>query len=107
VIPPLDLFGGGRAMQFRMDMPDEQVIDELRTRCPGPTETETLARGSLAAGQLPLPKLGARTLSVSLSRPGPFASGPYSGTRSGAIELQLVRTGIKEKVSRIPVSEAP
>jgi hypothetical protein len=107
VIPPLDLFGGGRAMQFRMDLPDEQVIDELRTRCPGPTETETLARGSLAAGQLPLGELGARTLSVTMSRPGTFASGAYAGTRSGALDLQLVRTAIKERVSRVPVSEAP
>jgi len=107
VIPPLDLFGGGRAMQFRMDLPNEQVIEELRTRCPGPTETETLARGSLAAGRLPLATLGARSLRVTMSRPGTFASGAYAGTRSGSLELQLVRTAIKEKVSRIPVSEAP
>jgi hypothetical protein len=106
-IPPLDLFGAGRTMHFLMDLPDELIVDGLRTRCPGPMETETLAQGPLAAGHVAAARLGARTISVSLSRPGTFTSDPYSGTRSGAIELRLVRNGVKEKVIHVRKSEAP
>jgi hypothetical protein len=98
---PFSAFEAAHALQLRLGKPSEELgPDGLRTRCPGPGESDTLARGSLAAGRIGLGRLGVRSLSVTLTRPGTFASGAYTGTRSGALTLRLVRRRIDERVVR-------
>jgi hypothetical protein len=104
-LAPFAVFEDGHLLQLRLAKPgDESAPDGMRTRCPGPTQADTLARGSLAAGRIALARLGSRSLSARLSRPGTFDSGAYVGTRSGALDLQLARVRLSERVVRRKVA---
>ena len=104
-LAPFAVFEDGHLLQLRLAKPgDESAPDGMRTRCPGPTQADTLARGSLAAGRIALARLGSRSLSARLSRPGTFDSGAYVGTRSGALDLQLARVHLSERVVRRKVA---
>jgi hypothetical protein len=75
----------------------DEGVDALRTHCAGPAQADILARGPLAAADLPIARLGARTLDITLTRPGTFAAHGYRGTCSGQIELHLVRTSARAR----------
>ena len=91
----LDAFGAGSSVQLRLGFPREESPDGFRTHCSAPSQSDTLARGSLAAGHIARGRVGASSLTVELTRPGTFASGAYAGSRSGALELHLVRASVK------------
>jgi hypothetical protein len=67
--------------------------EPLRTRCPGPS-TETIAPGAVAAGIVRASELGAPRIRLVLRNRGRFEGVGYRGTRSGAIELTLIRTKV-------------
>jgi hypothetical protein len=103
--PGLDVSAVSRSLGLRLGASDEQGdTDWLRTRCPGPAQSDILAGGALAVGQIGLAALGKRALTVRLSRPGAFVSGAYRGTRSGALTLRLARRTVRESVRRVRVA---
>jgi hypothetical protein len=70
--------------------------DTLRTRCPGPSQSDVLRRGSLAHGGIALAAVGGKTIQVSLGSTLSFSKNGYAGSRHGQLQLQLelVRTRI-------------
>jgi hypothetical protein len=65
------------------------LADTVRTRCPGPSQTDVLKEGSLAHGRLPLDAVGARTLQVVTGSNRTFARNGYTGSRHGELRLDL------------------
>ncbi|HKN95413.1 MAG TPA: hypothetical protein VJU60_13840 [Thermoleophilaceae bacterium] len=97
---PIYVFQWKRRLQVRLAGPTDGSPDGLRTRCPGPSQNDAVAGGSLAAGRIASSRVGARKVAVVLSRPGAFSGGGYVGTRSGSLTLRLVRKRIEERVVR-------
>jgi hypothetical protein len=69
------------------------LADTVRTRCPGPSQSDVLGAGSLAHGSIPFAALGAPALEVTAASTRAFAGNGYAGSRRGQLrlELQLVR----------------
>ncbi len=65
------------------------VADSLRTRCPGPSQSDVLKRGSLAHGSIAREALGSETLPVTLGSTRAFSRSGYVGSRHGQLQLQL------------------
>lgn len=65
--------------------------DPFRTRCMGPGTDTGLTPAVFAQGQLAVTDLGKATLTLRLTASGTFASGGFSGTRSGGLNLVLKR----------------
>jgi hypothetical protein len=63
--------------------------DTLRTRCPGPSQSDVLGRASLAHGRIPLAGLGGKGLDVSVGSGRTFSRNGYAGSRQGALALRL------------------
>jgi hypothetical protein len=90
---------GVRTLRLRLGPPEyDDGVDALRTHCAGPAQADVLAGGPVAAADLPIARLGARTLDITLARPGAFAAHGYGGTRSGQIQLHLMRTSARARV---------
>lgn len=64
-------------------------VDGLRSRCPGPLQTDVVATGPLAQGSVDVRELGSRRLAVTLRNPGAFRAGGYAGSRSGSLTVVL------------------
>jgi hypothetical protein len=78
----------------------------LRTDCQGPSEDDVLGpKAPLATGSVPVSALGARSLDVKLGAAGSFRTGAYDGSRSGAIDLRLVRKAVRIRVTRLKVTD--
>jgi hypothetical protein len=71
--------------------------DTLRTRCPGPSQSDVLGDGSLAHAHVPFEALGTPTLQVNAGSDRTFAKNGYSGARHGQIQLDLEL--VKSRVS--------
>lgn len=63
--------------------------DTLRTRCPGPSQSDVLGDGSLAHGSIAFGSLGERALHVAAGAARTFARNGYAGSRRGRLELEL------------------
>lgn len=73
----------------------EQV---LRTRCPGPADQDMIAQGNsevIARTSVTASELLAPRTALSLSSPGDFSGLGYTGTRRGALTLELTRTAVQ------------
>ena len=72
------------------------LADTIRTRCPGPSQTDVLQEGSLAYGTVPLSAVGARALQVRTGSRRTFARNGYEGARQGELrlDLELVRSRV-------------
>jgi hypothetical protein len=70
--------------------------DTVRTRCPGPSQSDVLGGGSLAHGSIPFEQLGARALQVTAASTRAFARNGYSGARRGQVrlDLELVKSSV-------------
>jgi hypothetical protein len=71
--------------------------DTLRTRCPGPSQSDVLGDSSLAYGSIPFGALGARRVHVTAGADRTFAKNGYAGSRHGRLELDLEL--VKSRVS--------
>src|SRR5690349_16837750 len=104
-LPPM-LADGRKSLRIVLGAPELSAGDALRTNCPGPTERDVLgSRGSLAEGSVPSAALTAKELRVHMTPGGPFETQAYTGSRSGAIDLDLVRTRMRIRVSRMRLGE--
>src|SRR5256885_3105633 len=63
--------------------------DTLRTRCPGPAQSDVLGGASLAHGSIALDELGAGTLQVTAASTRAFSRNGYAGSRRGQLRLDL------------------
>jgi hypothetical protein len=72
------------------------LADTIRTRCPGPAQTDVLEEGSLAHGSIPLAAVGSRALPVAAGSNRTFARNGYTGSRHGELrlDLELVRSHV-------------
>jgi hypothetical protein len=72
------------------------LADTVRTRCPGPSQSDVLGAGSLAHGSIPLADLGAPALDVTAGSTRVFTKNGYAGSRRGQLqlELQLVKSSV-------------
>jgi hypothetical protein len=70
--------------------------DTLRTRCPGPSQSDVLRRGSLAHGGIAVGAVGGKALQVPLASARAFSRNGYAGSRHGQLDLrlELVRTQV-------------
>lgn len=90
--PAPELDGGvarSGALRITLGPVDEQGIDAVRTRCPGPLQTDMSAGGALAAGVLDPRTLGAKDIDLPLRTGGALVGPGYGGSRSGQIVLHL------------------
>jgi hypothetical protein len=71
--------------------------DTLRTRCPGPSQSDVLGDSSLAHGGIPFGVLGNPRLHVTAGADRTFAKNGYTGSRHGRLELDLEL--VKSRVS--------
>jgi hypothetical protein len=71
--------------------------DTLRTRCPGPSQSDVLGDSSLAHGAIPFGALGAPRIHVTAGADRMFAKNGYTGARHGRLELDLEL--VKSRVS--------
>jgi hypothetical protein len=87
---------GGLVLLLRSD-DLSSLADALRTRCPGPSQSDVLGGASLAHGLIPAAELGAGTLRVKAASRRAFASNGYAGSRSGEflLDLELVKSGVR------------
>lgn len=90
--PAPQLDGGvGRTGALRVTLApvDQPGLDAVRTRCPGPLQTDMSAGGALAAGVLDPRTLGEKTIDLPLRTGGALVGPGYAGSRSGQIVLHL------------------
>jgi hypothetical protein len=77
--------------------------DTLRTRCPGPGNTDIIHGGALATASVAADEIGAPRLTISLGACGDFTGSSYRGVRSGSIVLTLARVRVSGGTRRIKV----
>jgi hypothetical protein len=96
--PVIDSRGaaGGLVLLLRSD-DLSSLADTLRTRCPGPSQSDVLGGASLAYGTIPTAELGAGTLRVKAASKRAFARNGYAGSRSGELllDLELVKSTVR------------
>jgi hypothetical protein len=89
--PALDALTRGASVAIRLDSQDASFADELRTRCPGPTQDDVLGRRPLALGSVPVSALAGRHLRFAVRGARTFSGQDFSGSYSGGAVLQLRR----------------
>jgi hypothetical protein len=100
--PALDALSHGTAVAVRFDSPDASVADQLRTRCPGPTEDDVIGAHSLAAGLASAYDLASDHPRIVIRGGRSFSGEGFSGSyRGGAVlEMRRVRADIRVRVRR-------
>jgi hypothetical protein len=79
---------GGLVLLLRSDDLGS-LADSVRTRCPGPSQSDVLGGGSLAHGTIPFAQLGTGPLQVTAVSTRVFARNGYAGARRGRLLLDL------------------
>jgi hypothetical protein len=93
------------AAHFVLGPADFERGTVVRTDCQGPSEEDVLgSKTPLATASLPVTALGSKSLHVDLTAGGAFRTGAYTGSRSGAISLQLVLKAMRVGVTRLKIS---
>ena len=96
--PAVDSRGSsaGLALLLRSDNLGS-IGDSVRTRCPGPSQSDVLGAGALAHGTIPLTQLGAPTLQWTAASTRAFSRNGYAGSRQGQLQLdlQLVKRSVQ------------
>jgi hypothetical protein len=105
-LAPLTVARARKAAHFVLGSSIYDRGNTLRTDCQGPSEDDVLGpKAALATGSVPVTALGAKSLQVKLAAAGSFRAGAYTGSRSGAIDLRLVRKAARIRVVRVRVSD--
>jgi hypothetical protein len=83
---------------------EEPGVDLLATRCPGPTMKDVAPVGALASATVPVRALGARRVTLRLTRGPSFLSDGYRGSVSSDVTVVLRRTKVKRQTFSFSVS---
>lgn len=83
--------GARRGEAIPVDLQVPGPTELLRTHCPGPLTADVFGEnhGVIASGSVTPAQLLSPRTTVSLTNPGSFAGPGYTGSRSGAVDLQL------------------
>jgi hypothetical protein len=74
--------------------------DTLRTRCPGPSQSDVLGGASLAHGSIAFAGLGANTVQVAATSMRAFSRNGYAGSRRGQLRIDLELDDSRVRVVR-------
>jgi hypothetical protein len=101
--PALGLIVGAyqatRGRRMPVTLANQSGMDVLRTHCPGPADADVIGQSPngqnpIASASVTTSELLARQISLSLPGRGAFSGLGYSGTRGGALKLELMRVSV-------------
>jgi hypothetical protein len=104
-----DVHVGARHVAFDLSSSDYESVDNLRTRCPGPSERDRFPRGVLARGGLPLTAMLSPRPRAVLRGGGLFSTGGYTGSTRGGVVLDMhrIRARVRAITVRVPPGALP